>query len=306
MSDCGHCRLFMPLQVTLCPRPVILRRRLRLGQIGVLGQCIKSRKKSGCNQIVSIYNEFVMEWCGHMIESQSANKIWYSGIFNLVLLIAFFLIFDFPMPSVRAEVSSCVKDLKHTDPQCMSASELKSLKAEVDQIFQDENFSELYPLLETLDLDGDLDLLQSRALLFFIDSGQTISGCDAVADLEEIAISRPDVAKSLLDLIYRGAWMQIAAQEGSQIARLYLAESLFRRSIEGMDTLFKLSPNLFYSELLSLLETDSNQDLDSAMRMRVEEQRGKVIGKMNSEGISIVDLKVQSIEPISVICESRY
>ncbi|MEO9526415.1 hypothetical protein [Roseibium sp.] len=192
------------------------------------------------------------------------------------------------------------------DEICLSSEDLKELKTEIDRLVSVENFSGIYVLLEKMDLGDDQFLLQSRATVFFSKDGKSANKCSSVRDLERMAENNPTVAISLLNLIYRNAWKQTAALEGSLLARIHLVDDLLERSDRGFDTVLKFNAKLFYEDLLSLLKVDYAADIPTTLYDRIEEKRSELIEVIGRNGIDISQLNIRDIKPITIICDKRY
>ena len=233
--------------------------------------------------------------------TRSAGRIACSLLLLALAAIPHFI----PLSAALADIP-CIRNIDSPGAPCLSEEEYQAFRTTLGEHYKQENFAEAYRMLAPMDLEGDTALLQSRALLYFWQDGTTIKACEAVQDLEKVVLKFPVSTGGLLDLMYHGAWRQIAAREGSPAARILLVEKLRNSKELGFDTPFKFSQHLYYSELLSLLHEDGLAAAPDDLRAKAERLREEVQVEMTENGIDPAGLDITEIEPIGIICPPRY
>eukprot|EP00903_Cladosiphon_okamuranus_P002115 g2113.t1 len=205
-----------------------------------------------------------------------------------------------PLSAALADVP-CIRNPDSPGAACLSAEEYQTFRTTLAEHYQQADWAKIYRMLRPMDLEGDIDLLQSRAWLYFWQNGTTIKACEAVHDLEKVVLKFPVSTGGLLDLIYHGAWKQIAAREGSPAARILLVEKLRNTKALGFDTPFKFSKRLYYGELLSLLHEDGLATAPDDLRIKAVRLREEVEVELTESGIDITDLVIAEIPPIRIV-----
>ena len=187
-----------------------------------------------------------------------------------------------------------------------SDTDHSELRRELKGLFKQQKFEEAYVLLRNANIDKNIDLLRERAGLYFLQGSRKYADkCDAVDDYEKIAHVDRWYANSFLDLLYNGAWIPIAAYEGNIVARILLVKKSIRSAQNKEDTLKKLNPALYYTELLSFLELNGSKTVNNDILKEMEILKKYLHKNMLKNGISIKDIYVNYIEPRKILCNPR-
>ncbi len=199
----------------------------------------------------------------------------------------------------------CVTDDAIPESRCLSQTELENLRRTVNELYKEKKFGELYSKLKDMNIDEDAGLLMERAGIYVWQTSKHNNLCSAVNDFEKAARTRPVVAISFLDVLYSGAWKQIAAYEGSMLARIKLVESRLKTAKNGWDTMRNLNSELFFGRLLSLLELKDGMHVDAYLQSELQKMKNTTLSEMKKDDLDLANLNIQYIEPVEIICNIR-